>query len=271
MSESAESSGELPDGAADKRRLAKNERERDWGRRLREDGDRPKASASPATKPPKSRSSKPKESDVTPPTMHLGPSSPTPPPEHTRIAKGHRFMYSDPERNYAAQYAKIRLGRDFTISDNALAKALFKKMPHHSLGSWRTYISQLARPEMDELRKRAGIEYRKAQSQRQCQPLETPSQQIISDAEEPPSTTATDSPAVVDSVGANQSDVEADLKIIAQFFAEEGNDDESQEESVIWGRLTAQTQCKTAASWEEFYNDHHEEVVRRYERLLSTQ
>lgn len=121
-------------------------------------------------------------------------------------------------------------------------------MPHHSVGSWRTHLgTHSVRGEIDRLRKRAGIVFRKAQEQKQSQASQSVpdvrqhdrSESEPSEPEDPAVTRDTPSPTLV---GESETDKkiaeEDDFNVIATFFA--GNPDENENESVIWDRLTSQ-------------------------------
>jgi hypothetical protein len=145
-------------------------------------------------------------------------------------------------------------------------------MPHHPVGSWRTHLGMPSvRGEIDRLRKRAGILFRKAQEQKQSQAsqslldvrLRDKSESELEDPRSTPSPTL-----VVDSETDKKIVEEDDFNVIVKFFVD--NLDENENESVVWDRLTSQATCKTASSWEEFYNTHHEEVVKRYEKLYDS-
>lgn len=105
--------------------------------------------------------------------------------------------------------------------------------------------SQAFTPQIDEYRKRAGIAYRKAQNAKQHQQAavaaDEPATSMVQvgreeEEEVPP---ASPSPTPL-----SQDDLEDDLNIIAKFFAD-GNDDQTEEEEVIWARLTEQVSSTT--------------------------
>ena len=118
-------------------------------------------------------------------------------------------------------------------------------MPHHSVGSWRTHLgTPSVRDEIDRLRKRAGIVFRKAQEQKQSQVTPSvlevrPEIKPESDPEGPAVTPVTPSPTLVGESEADKKAAEEDdFNVIATFFA--SNPDEDETESVVWGRLTSQ-------------------------------
>ena len=97
------------------------------------------------------------------------------------------------------------------------------------------------RSEIDRLRKRAGIVFRKAQEQKQTQATQSVPevrQQARSESE-PEDLADIPSPTLV---GESETDKkmaeEDDFNVIATFFV--GNLDEDENESVVWDRLTSQ-------------------------------
>ncbi|KAG5724652.1 40S ribosomal protein S16 [Termitomyces sp. T112] len=168
------------------------------------------------------------------------PRSPTPPPDHTRKKRGNSdgYMYSEQERDYAKRYIKVLLRRDHQISNSAIGKALYDKMDNHSIGSWRTFLTQEPfKSVVDSLRKTAGIEFRKQQARVEL--------------------------------------LAKEVEIVAQFFATgagRSNPDEEDDgnDAVAWERLTQQTKCQSCASWTDWYSDHHAKVEKRYQELLAS-
>ncbi|KAJ7125638.1 hypothetical protein C8R43DRAFT_713417 [Mycena crocata] len=90
--------------------------------------------------------------------------SPSPPPEHTRVSlKGNTYRYPQVEDEYLLKYAAVLFARDQQMSYSALATKLHRKMPHHSEKGWNHHITQSMRDEIEKVRKRAIIAYRKEQ------------------------------------------------------------------------------------------------------------
>lgn len=117
-------------------------------------------------------------------------------------------------------------------------------MPHHTLKSWRTYIGITIRDDIDALRKRASIAFRKAQSQKEWQsqtpaPLKSPKFNDF-DSEEPSNEVVPSSPTPTAPPQDIDQSKEQDLRIVANYFAFGGGDEEGQEPSAIWARLTSQ-------------------------------
>ncbi|KAG6814081.1 hypothetical protein H0H92_003128 [Tricholoma furcatifolium] len=107
-------------------------------KRVDSDEEKPKKAKVKATPSPSKR-----VAHGTPPTQDDSqPRSPTPPPEHTRVRRGeNNYLYSDPEREYAERYVKMK---------------------HHSLGSWRAFlVADPFKTILERARKAAGIAYRK--------------------------------------------------------------------------------------------------------------
>ena len=114
-------------------------------------------------------------------------------------------------------------------------------MPHHTLGSWRTHLSiPSVRDEIDRLRKRAGIVFRKAQEQKQSHAAQSvPEQQDESEVEDPVTPIAP-SPTLVGESDTDKKKMteEDELNFIAAFFVVNLN--EGEDESVVWDRLSSQ-------------------------------
>ena len=100
------------------------------------------------------------------------------------------------------------------------------------------------RSEIDRLRKRAGIVFRKAQEQKQSQSSQSISDVRLQDKsesepEDPAITRDTPSPTLVGESETDKKTVEEDdFNVIVTFFV--GNLDENENESVVWDRLSSQ-------------------------------
>lgn len=237
--------------------------------------------------------------------------SPTPPPEHTRKSTSRGFIYSEHERDYVKRYATVLLERDHQMTSTAIAQKLYQKvcenvicrasmakvlrqMPNHTLKSWSTFVVQMGREDIQAIRKRMSIAYRKAQSQTQAQE-QTQGLEDMDNSEDPepphiprPSPTPAAQESPEDPENDRRRLEEEDFGVICQFFATGGGDEGSEDDSQIWARLTGQVrcctshvldfpllnkgqaECQTASTWEEFYNNHHVEVNARYNRLTGT-
>ncbi|KAJ7487543.1 hypothetical protein B0H11DRAFT_2013786 [Mycena galericulata] len=211
--------------------------------------------------------------------------SPTPPGVHTRVLlNGDKYRYPEVETEYVRSYVSVLLSRDHQMSLAAISGKLYKKMPHHSANAWNQYISQTMREDIDAIRKRAIIAYRKEQHQQSQQ----------ASAQEPPAKRKkTAEPAASREAEVVTEDLEEqDLNTVAHFFANGGDADQTddEDESVkdgideeeaakkkaakdarVWARLTQQTPCRTEPSWERFYNMHHTRVMELYEMLVTAQ
>lgn len=116
-------------------------------------------------------------------------------------------------------------------------------MPHHSAASWRSHLGLASiRDDVDRLRKRAGILFRKTQEQtlpQASQSAPEACQQDRLESEPEDAIVITPSPTLVDeSVTDKKTAEEDDLNAVAKFFV--GNQDENENESVVWARLTSQ-------------------------------
>ncbi|KAF8640628.1 hypothetical protein AX17_000288 [Amanita inopinata Kibby_2008] len=187
--------------------------------------------------------------------------SPTPPPAHTRLftSKGYP-RYSEAERAYLLRHAKVLLERDHRMSAQAMAECLFKKIPHHSVHSWRSYIScGIVKSEIEQMRKRAATDQKKSLNAKQTHYVK----------EEPQDTVMFDEPhgtLTAENLEETRGREEEDLTVICDFFAYGGGDeqDDVNDTEALWNRLSNKVTCKTASSWEEFYNQHYNTIQERY-------
>ncbi|KAJ7092669.1 hypothetical protein C8R44DRAFT_407139 [Mycena epipterygia] len=223
--------------------------------------------------------------------------SPSPPPEHTRVLhNGIKYRYPEVEDEYVLRYAAVLFERDRQMSYAALSAKLHAKMPHHSDKAWNNHISQTMRDDVENVRKRAIIAYRKEEHSRSnaeepaakrmkpSKPVDGPQapaddpQTPANDPQAPagdPQAPADDPQPAGDPQAKALADEEHDLNAVAHFFANGGDveqtDGEDEEQSVkdarVWARLTEQTACRTEASWEVFYNKHHPRVMELYQML----
>ncbi|KAJ7786252.1 hypothetical protein B0H16DRAFT_1489785 [Mycena metata] len=188
--------------------------------------------------------------------------SPSPPPAHTRVLmSGDKYHYPAVEDKYALEYAAILFARDKTMSFTALGAKLHSKLPHHSSAAWHNRISRTLNDEIGNIRKRALIAHRKEQHE---------SQQSQSNIE-PPAKRARPS------TSSDVKYVERDIETVAHFFAQDGGDQLADEEDDpdarvrIWQKLTEKTACKTEASWDDFYNKHHQRINELYRELAEAE
>ncbi|CAA7258689.1 unnamed protein product [Cyclocybe aegerita] len=264
--------------AKEEKRLKKNQKEAERRQKMRQQQShtkpasqvsKPASSASTSTKAPGPKPSPKKRTSSGKKAVPVGPRPPTPPPEHTRQPWASGFRFSPIEDEYALLYAKVLLDHDRTTSMNAVATALHRQMPHHSLASWRSHFQSSFSAQFDQMRKRAGIAYRKALGQKESEPP-VASTSAASDVEElpPPS----ESPDIQDSYFQTQEyqgDLEDDIQAVVRFFVEGNDDDKTKAENEVWARLEEKTRCKTASRWEEFYQHHYDEVLRRYQEAAT--
>lgn len=120
--------------AAEKKRLAKNQKEAERRKRLMSEKDTAKSKATP-----KPSSSQPVALPARTPkpipkarkkaaASTSGPRAPTPPGEHTREIWGPGYKFSPAEDEYALRYAKILIDHDHVISLSAIGKAVFEQV-----------------------------------------------------------------------------------------------------------------------------------------------
>ncbi|KAF7347880.1 40S ribosomal protein S16 [Mycena venus] len=173
--------------------------------------------------------------------------SPSPPPEHTRVLfGGNKYHYPQEEDQYALRYCQVMFARDREMSYAAIGAKLHAKMPHHTANAWNTRVSQTLRNEVENIRKRARIAWRKEQHEKSRQ---------SSSGGEPPAKRTKLSPGVnagpsadaVPSADAGQQpvavaddDVEQDLSDVAHYFANGGDMEptEGDDQTAVWQKLT---------------------------------
>ncbi|KAF8213105.1 hypothetical protein K438DRAFT_1075477 [Mycena galopus ATCC 62051] len=205
------------------------------------------------------------------------PPSPSPPPEHTRVlffnkSANNVYYYTQEEDQYTLTYIKALFARDAELSMNILGSKLHGKMPHHSTAGWITHLKGLEK-DIEELRKRARIALRKEaheQSQQSNANVPPAKRRKLSGGGEAVEQAAAASPSALAS-GSGQTGPQAtaaaeeqDLITVTRFFA---NGDAAGDED-HWQKLTEKTRCRTEASWEVFYEKHHEKVAELYAELV---
>ncbi|KAJ7169825.1 hypothetical protein C8R46DRAFT_213710 [Mycena filopes] len=183
--------------------------------------------------------------------------SPSPPPVHTRsLLSGDKYRYPEIEDDYVLRYAAVLFARDVNMTLTALSNKVHAKMPHHSAPAWLAHISKALRYDIDKVKKRAGIALRKEQHMAQQQ----------SNADRPAKRARL-------SASSEAEALELDLNAVAHFFANDGGDQLAEEDddpsarARVWQKLTEKTVCKTEASWEVFYNKHHQRINELYVEL----
>ncbi|ESK97910.1 hypothetical protein Moror_17192 [Moniliophthora roreri MCA 2997] len=205
--------------------------------------------------------------------------SPTPPPLPAEPPqKGKRFEYTEAEKEYALRYAQALFSRDHEMPTMTLARKLHNKLPHHTAPSWNTFItSRTMRGDVEAIRKRAGITFRKqlhAHSMQEC--ISTRPQVKQEDVGEQSSTDRPLKRQRTDKRHNAQprpqhvsSELQDDFEAIVDFFLRWNSteraleDDET--EDAAWAALTKEATCKTEESWGKFYELHHVEVNARYD------
>ncbi|KAJ7783724.1 hypothetical protein DFH07DRAFT_201069 [Mycena maculata] len=218
--------------------------------------------------------------------------SPSPPPVHTRVLlNGDKYRYPEVEADYVRRYATVLLNRDHQMPFTALSAKLHAKMPHHSVNAWTQYVSQTLRNDIDQIRKRAIIAFRKEQheqTQRTSQeepPAKRRKAEKDADADSSVTDGSTAAAAGPSAAAAPRAEApgedaeELDLNAVAHFFANGGDAEQSDEEGEpqsvkdarVWARLTEQGSCRTEESWEIFYNKHHARVMQLYELLIGAE
>ncbi|KAF4623536.1 hypothetical protein D9613_001750 [Agrocybe pediades] len=193
--------------------------------------------------------------------------TPTPPPEHTRQPWGNGHKFSLEENQFALTYAELLIARDHTASLNSVCVAIHKKLPHHSLASWRTQFNRIAGDSFEQWRKRSSIAYRKALRESQTAPPTPIDPEPVTShpAATTTSTHISTSRHVSSRSNGSESESEAlyqdDLNIISRYFVQA---DDNEPEDALWAGLSAKYRCKTKPTWEIFYENHYEDVKKRH-------
>jgi hypothetical protein len=106
-------------------------------------------------------------------------------------------------------------------------------MPHHSLASWQAKVSTKLNPQLNEIRKRANVTYRKSMSGSVEKPTE--------EGKPGPSK----KPRLAASATTRPQSQEAlereDFEVICQYFANGGGDDDDDER--VWAKLSQHVRC----------------------------
>jgi hypothetical protein len=130
-------------------------------------------------------------------------------------------------------------------------------MPHHTDKGWNNHISQALRDDIEDIRKRAIIAYRKKQHQQ--------SQQSTPD--EPPvkRTKLSEDPDAGQQVVSEE--VEQDLSVVAHFFANggdaeqpEGDEEQSVKDAHVWQKLTAKVNATLLLAVHRPYSPHSDRL-----------
>jgi len=190
-----------------------------------------------------------------------GPPSPSPPPESTKVLRCEgNYSFSEPERAYVSRYVQFLIERDPSISNTAIGAAMHRKMPHHPSRSWLNFIWQVYKDEIVKIRRKVGIARRKAESLQ--------ARQLVSDQREagPSNKTKLSQPQVVQDPNIEEQDFEC----ISRFFASGGGDNGGDDEHV-WSLLTTHQECKSAATWPEFYEKHQPEIDENITKLYQSE
>jgi len=138
-------------------------------------------------------------------------------------------------------------------------------MSHHSANAWQNYISREFPNELDTIRKRVGIARRKATHTNDS--LHSNSTNAEAGPSKPRLDLATVEAMAVDKPSLTDNDWKLDFQDICAFFANSSAHEES-DDATVWASLEAETKCRTAPSWPEFYTGHEKEIVDEIDRLV---
>ncbi|KAF9270138.1 hypothetical protein L218DRAFT_15579 [Marasmius fiardii PR-910] len=205
-------------------------------------------------------------------THHSGERSPSPPPLHTRVQRADgKYQYSPLEKEYVFRYIQVLFGRDHDMGVTSVAQKLHDKMPHHSRNSWLTMLnSNSVRPQIDTIKKRAGILYRKnLHSAQAADQSRGKTRNDDAENERASKRRKTDGLPLDHTVAEAQT--QDDVKVLAQYLVSRQSQvaDDEQNEAAFWALLSSQARCKTTMSWKEFYQKHHQLVLAKFESLLA--
>jgi hypothetical protein len=126
-SESEDEASEIDE--VERRRLARNAQQAE--RRLRMKIEQANQNSSPplgSVKPRKPTLKRAKSVDANYPRATDGPRTPSPPPESSRETCPQGYKFSRAENDFALQFAKTLLDRDYKISQSAVVNAIHKKV-----------------------------------------------------------------------------------------------------------------------------------------------
>lgn len=117
-------------------------------------------------------------------------------------------------------------------------------MNNHSVASWRSFLSQTVGQDIDDLRKRASIAFRKIQTAKASSSKREPANTNGRNGREPQNDTwSSRSPTlelpIVDQEARQRELQEEDLEVVSKYFAV-GGGDSGEADEIVWARLTAQ-------------------------------
>ncbi|KAK7694744.1 hypothetical protein QCA50_001932 [Cerrena zonata] len=236
----------------------------------------------PTPSPSKKASSSKKVKQSTSPRKGNRTPSPAPPTKAVAFAGG-KNRFTEPELAYCLSYAAILYKRDPGISWNAVVGKIAAKMPQHSRASWLQTLSKNRGP-YEELQKKAAIQYRKMQAQKQAQDFaEEQSQgqasdEMVQSSVNTPAQSETPSPPVPQSHERSGSppppppsttppDFESDeFRAIIQSLADGLADDKSDED--VWIAMSHEHPYHTARGWRDYWDMYSEWIQPEVERRM---
>lgn len=186
--------------------------------------------------------------------------SPTPPHKVTVWQEG-KTLYSAEEREYINRYLPILIARDPEMPLTYIASKMYEKMSHHSLKSWRSFISRYS-SEVDTLKKKTFIARRKAEN---VTKREEASGVIASPPIEDKSSPE---PEASGSMQQSVQDIDPDgFKTMTEFFADGFADNMSDDQ--VWEALAEWHPSRTAREWQDFWVKNGPEIKDEVDRLNS--
>ncbi|KXN83869.1 hypothetical protein AN958_00949 [Leucoagaricus sp. SymC.cos] len=250
--------------------------------------------------------------------------TPPPPTNIERTSIG--YSYTQEEKDWAEKYIFILHKRDPNMAYSAVARTLYRKLPHHSIASWGTFLNVAFKTQFEEARKRGGIAHRKEKSlweheqeklRREREEMaqmkeaekaggekeeegrkqqERAEEKEIEDHVMGDTSRETDniveksadnsiSPMQVDGPSQAVQDApestgepseggklakeeQEDIQTVVQFFLDGG--DQGEDEELVWAKLAQQEPRKTKQEWIDFFTQHDQVIVARYNKILES-
>ncbi|OSD03156.1 hypothetical protein PYCCODRAFT_1451721 [Trametes coccinea BRFM310] len=189
---------------------------------------------------------------------------PSPPPP-TRVVEHMpgRYLYTKEDHDYVDEYLPILFLRDPDMTQTAVAEKLHAKMPHHTQGSWSTFLSQAARREkIEKMKRQAQIARRKASTSGQSV-SQAGNARTTPQANPPHAATTTQTPSM------QTAETVDPFAILVKFFAGGGADNLA--DADVWRVLNQQHPEMSAAGWEAYWIEHNEAIATAVGELSGVQ
>ncbi|KAH6917507.1 hypothetical protein BKA70DRAFT_336665 [Coprinopsis sp. MPI-PUGE-AT-0042] len=194
------------------------------------------------------------------------------PPQQPKGRRGPATTFTESEYQRARDIALEMYSEDPEASQSAVAGRLYKEMPTHSEGSWKTTMFFRLKSQMDEANRKGRIQYNK----RKRQEGKTSEGRTSVGA----SNAAGGSGTPIEPVPPTPSHEELeerDIDDIVNFFVngedEEFGDGEERDQNrdAIFGKLDKRVPCRTEVNWNVFYGKHFQRVQKLVEEADTMQ